>query len=82
MRRIVIMLIILILIIFAIPIIFTKANKVKGEEIIEEENKIEEITLKDYNDAVEKTLKGQFDVVVYWKDISLDYWINEMRLER
>lgn len=40
------------------------------------------ITLKDYNDAVEKTLKGQFDVVVYWKDISLDYWINEMRLER
>lgn len=37
------------------------------------------ITLKDYNDEVEKTLKGLFDVVVYWKDISLDNWVNERR---
>lgn len=49
MKKIIIILIIFILVIFAIPIVFTKENKVKGEDNLEQENKVEEIVLNDYN---------------------------------
>lgn len=34
------------------------------------------ITLKDYNEKIKIFLQKYFDVVVYWKDISLKYWID------
>ncbi len=34
------------------------------------------ITLKDYHKNVEQHLKLSFNIVVYWKDISLEYWCN------
>lgn len=65
MRRLVIILVIFIFIIFAIPIIFTKTNatnsKVTNEipenNQITEENKIEEIALKDYDYKQYDTIK-------------------------
>lgn len=57
MKKIFIILIIFILTIFAIPIIFTKTNKVKGEDIKEEVSTIEKITLKDYNYKQYNTIK-------------------------
>lgn len=35
------------------------------------------ITLKDYNNEVEKTLRSIHDTVIYWRDISSKYWVNE-----
>ena len=65
MRRLVIILVIFIFIIFAIPIIFTKTNATNSEETneipenneITEENKIEEVVLKDYDYKQYDTIK-------------------------
>lgn len=65
MRRLAIILVIFIFIIFAIPIIFTKTNATNSEKAneipenneITEENKIEEIVLKDYDYKQYDTIK-------------------------
>ena len=65
MRRLVIILVIFIFIIFAIPIIFTKTNATNSEKAneipenneITEENKIEEVVLKDYDYKQYDTIK-------------------------
>ena len=35
------------------------------------------ITLKEYNEGIEKKLNKLFCKVLYWKDISLKYWVNQ-----
>ena len=65
MRRLAIILVIFIFIIFAIPIIFTKTNATNSEKAneipenneITEENKIEEVVLKDYDYKQYDTIK-------------------------
>ena len=53
-------------------------NKIRVCTLDEDLEKVDAVivTLKDYNTDVEKSLKGIFKKVIYWKDISGDYWMN------
>lgn len=56
-----------------------KNKKIRIYSIDEQWPKVDAviITLKDYNKKVEAILKNKFSRVIYWKDISQEYWVDQ-----